>query len=573
MENYPMKEKGISLYYQIEKYIRTKIESGEWPEGAKLPTESDISHYFNVSRTTVRQAINGMVESGMLVRKQGSGTYVTQPPYARKRLSKQPSDLVCKYIYAPILQEDLDYSYQNLIALNIAHVLMLYKQTIISREDAKALLSFITPLSSKYPKAIGSNPLNEDFYLNFEQYVISNLGLELGGKMHIARSRNDLTPTIARMSIRDSLFVIYDRLLKLRSRLLDLAEENKGYILTGYTHMQPAQPITLDYYFLAISEALKRDFSRLLNAYHVLNRCPLGSCALAGTSYPIDRQYTSSLLGFDGVLTNSLDAVASRDYLLELSADFATLGSTISRFAQDLYVWSTAEFHLIDFSDSVSCCSSIMPQKKNPLSIEHIKSKTAHLGSAYIDILLCLKGTSFTHSRDLFECMPTFWDCCYQMQAVLELLIDALQDIVFHYDRMQQMADSNDSVLTDLADALVQKDGFSFRIAHNIVSTVVKRRKEADSKAKISLDLLNEVSMDFEGRSTSLTQEELSGLLTAEVSISRKISEGSPSRASCETMLLNLQTGLSEDETILQELINSVKESENLRMKEVDAIL
>ena len=183
----------------------------------------------------------------------------------------------------------------------------------------------------------------------------------------MARSRNDMIPTVVRMSVRDRLLVIYDRLLALIRRLLVLAEENQDRVITGYTHWQPSQPTTLGHYFLAIASALERDFERLLHAYKTLNRSPLGACAFAGTSHPIDREYTARLLGFDEVMENTLDAVASRDYLLEIAGHFATMGSTISRFVQDLYLWSTVEFGYVRFSDATSCCSSTVSKSSGLL--------------------------------------------------------------------------------------------------------------------------------------------------------------------------------------------------------------
>lgn len=572
MNSNSLNQKGISLYYQIETYIRTKIESGEWSPGEKLPTETELCQYFGVSRTTIRQAVNSMVGSGLLVRRQGSGTYVTQPAYARNRLSTQPSDSVCRYIYMPILQEDMARSYQNLLLTHISHILMLWEQSLISREDGKKLLDFILPLRDMHPQVIGSNPLNEDYCLNFEQYLISNLGIDLAGKIYIARSRNDMTPTVIRMSIRDSLLIIYDCLLSLVRRILTLAEENQEYIITGYTHSMPAQPITLDHYFLAIAEALTRDLDRLLFAYGTLNLSPLGACAMAGTSFPINREYTAQLLGFDGIVTNTLDAVATRDYLLELSADFSTLGSTLARFTQDLYLWSTAEFDYVSFSDSFSCCSSIMPQKKNPLSIEHIKSKSSHLTSAYLDIIMCLKGTGYEHCRDLFECMPPFWNAVEQLTGILELTLGTLRDITFHYERMEQMADTNDSTLTDIADFLVQKDHISFRSAHNVIASAV-REKGKSAVGHITLNQLNSISKEHLGHPTSLTEKEWVSLQSARSSIRHKKSEGSPAQNHCRKMLLSLRMAADRSSEQINKITNSLQLAEKFRNEQIAALV
>ena len=566
------KEKGVSLYYQVERYIRQKIESGEWPLGAKLPTEAELADFFNVSRTTIRQSVNGMVEAGLLVRRQGSGTYVVQSPYARSRLNAQPSSAVCSHVYSPILQDDMNYCYQNLLLVNLSHILMLHRQNMISREDACTLVDYIQPLFDKFPQTIGSNPLNEDYYLNFEQFLISNLGMDIGGEIHVARSRNDMVPTVLRMSVRDNLLVIYERILLLIRRLLELANENQDKIITGYTHWQPSQPITLGHYFMAIASALQRDFDRLLDAYKTLNRSPLGACALSGTSHPIDREYTARLLGFDCIMENSLDAVAARDYLLEIAADFATMGSTIARFVQDLHLWSTAEFGYVVFSDATSCCSSTMPQKRNPISAEHIKSKTAHLSSAYIDILMVLKGTVYSHCRDLFECMPPFWNGLEEMRKVLELLIDMLQDISFRYDRMEELANSNNCVFTDIADYITRSCAIPFRIAHNIVADAVKQREQGGGSS-VELESLNLAAKQVIGRELGISQQELDSLLKVSSSVQNKCSEGSPSPASCKKMMLALSKDADNSQQRLNQIRNAVAISERFRAEQISNLM
>ena len=570
-----MKQTGVSLYYQVAESIKAKIESGEWPRGSRLPSEPELTVLFAVSRSTIRQAISILVKEGLLVRKQGSGTYVTVPAYARERLACMPSATVCRYIYEPILADDVKYSFHNMIWLNIAHVLMMQQQNIVTPEDARQLLTVLTELSDASPSTVGTSPYCEDYYLNFEQYVISKLGMEVGGKLHTARSRNDLVPTLMRMNVRDALEELNSRILALRRVLLELAQDHLELILTGYTHMQPAQPITLGHYFLAIGEALGRDFTRLLGAYAALNRSPLGSCAFAGTAFPIDRDLTARLLGFDGLIENSLDAVASRDYLLELSADFSTLGSTLARFAEDLYLWSTDEFGYVEFADSVSCCSSIMPQKKNPLSMEHVKSKTAHLSSTYLDICMCLKGTPYGHCRDLFECMPPFWDAVWQLKAILELLNETLRTMTIHQDRMLSRAEENYSTLTDLVDALVQAEGVPFRIAHKIVGATVRRCLNQGLHPKdIRVELLNEVAAQ-QGVSHPfrIRQEELEHILTAEYSVSNKKSAGSPALDSCQRMLQAQTAALKVDEETVNARLEQLQAARELVRQELARLM
>lgn len=564
-------EKGITLYFQIEKLIREKIESGEWALGSKLPTEHELADLFGVSRTTIRHAVEGMIEAGMLIRRQGSGTYIAKSTFARNRLSTQPTDIVCKYIYTPFLLDDQKRSYKNLLLTVESHILMLHKQNLISLPDCQTLLNTIQPLFKQPPQIIGTNPLNEDCFLNFEQYMISALGVETGSQFLIARSRNDMTPTMFRLNVRDSLLKIYVKSLSLINQLLDLARQNQGQIITGYTHWQPAYPITLDYYFLSIVEALQRDFSRLLNAYSTLNLSPLGAYSFAGTSYAIDREFTAKILGFDGIILNALDAVSSRDFLLELTSCYSTMGSTLGRFAQDLYLWSTAEFGYVIFSDSTSCCSSSMPQKKNPLSIEHIKSRTSHLTAAYLDIVMCLKGTTYSHSRDLFECMPPFWNCTEQLISILDLFTDMLEEITFDYAKMKKSVHQHNLTSTELANYLAQAMDYPFRNAHGIVALAINQSSHEHSP--LTLKALNAASEQLCGHVTPITPDEFDALVHPDDLISRNISEGGTSANSCKKMLSIMCQTFDQQQQQYEQFIRSLNAATKLREDTIQSIL
>ena len=564
------KQTGIALYHQVETYIREKIDSGQWGDGYKLPTENELASFFDVSRTTIRQAVDSMVQAGQLIRRQGSGTYVSRHPYARKRLRQQLSDDVCRYIYAPFIELDIDHSYRSLLMVNICHALMLWRQKLITQDEASAIVSFLLPLLDKHPETIGTNPANEDYLLNFEQYLISNLGLELGGRLQLGRSRNDMTPTILRMSVRDNLLTIYKNMIDLISTILDLAEKNEGRVLPSYTHHQPSQPITLDHYLLGVAEALSRDLDRLLFSYKNLNLSPLGACAIAGTSHMIDRRYTARLLGFDDIVTNSLDAVSSRDFLLQTAADFVQAGSNISRFTEDLYLWATEEFGYVSFSDATSCCSTIMPQKRNPVSVEHIKSRSGHLTAAYLDMVMCLKGTVFSHSRDLFDCTRPYWQCIEDFRQILVLLIDVLHDITFNYERMKQRAEESHITLTDVADQLVRQDGLSFRQAHSILSSVAKDFDQ--SNGELTLDRLNEACREAIGRNSSLSEDDLIRLSSPENSVRQRVSEGSPSPESCKKMLLTLRSQTEQASSRVDQITVSLRIAEDYAKGQINEL-
>ena len=293
----------------------------------------------------------------------------------RERLKATPSPILDKYITRPGLEQDSKRNFKNMMNINLAHALMLNKQGIIPKEYTKKLLKGMLDLMDKGVGVLPMKTEYEDLFYNIEQYLIADLGMETAGKLHTARSRNDLGVTVIRMAVRDSILRIYPMIQELRRTILKLAKDQGDTILTGYTHMQPAQPITLGYYLSAVAEALERDFQRITQAYSRLNVCAMGACAFAGTGFDVDRTYVAELLGFDSPIENNMDSIAARDFLLELAADLAIMGSTINRFTHDLYYWGTNEFGYLEVDNSLAFSSSIMPQKKNPTTFEHVKAK------------------------------------------------------------------------------------------------------------------------------------------------------------------------------------------------------
>jgi len=493
----------------------------------------------------------------------------------RERLKAKPNEVVCKYLFEPAIMEDNKRSFTNMININLAHVLMLYKQDIIKKRDARILLEALLDLQKNGSNAIELNPLYEDYYFNIEQYLISKIRIEYAGKMHTARSRNDLNSTLSRMNVRDTVIGLYPRVLELRSILINLATTYKETVLTGYTHMQPAQPITLAHYFLAVAEAIERDYQRLKESYKRLNYSPLGSCAFAGTGFNIDRHYTAELLGFYGPIENSLDAVASRDYLLEISAHFATLGSTINRFASDLYIWTSDEFGYLEVDDSLAVCSSIMPQKKNPITLEHVKSKTSHLLSGFVSIFTCMKGIPYGHCRDLSgESIRLFWDVTTQMEAILELLNSTLKTIKINKKNMEIRVNINFSTITELADELVRKEGIPFRVAHQIVGNLVSECIDKGlSTQDITIEMLNNVANNCISRTFNWTQNDIGKVLNAFCSVNNKQSLGSPSPKESERMIQELKKGLNKDVKDYQNIIDELTQSSVKLKNEIDKVI
>ena len=260
----------------------------------------------------------------------------------RERIKESPCDELLNYVFRPTIAADMQISYQPTVDVNKAHVIMLAEEGIISKEAAKKILEINLAI-----EAMQENPVfeidtdKEDLYFNMEKYLIDQTDLDIGGQQHTARSRNDMQATIARINARMQYFKISKIFLELRQVILDVADKNLDAVMSGYTHLQPSEPTTFAAYLSAISSVLERDYQRFAHAYQSLNICPLGGCAVASTSFPIDRYSTAKMLGFDAPISSSIDCVASRDYALEMVNALAMMSNTLSRLAQDLYVWAT----------------------------------------------------------------------------------------------------------------------------------------------------------------------------------------------------------------------------------------
>jgi argininosuccinate lyase len=391
----------------------------------------------------------------------------------RTRLRQAPHPVVAKELIAAGIDAD-SASFGNVVRLNQVHAVLLDRAGIVSREQAQALLRVYDELARMGPGGLEFDLDLEDIHLNVETFVIGRLGRDVGGRMHTGRSRNDLNATMARLQARERIVAIVERAIALRQTLHQQAARHAASVMTGYTHSQPAQPITLGYYLGAVSDALGRDVRRVMRAYDTANFSPLGAGALAGSGYALDRHLASRLLGFAGLVENSLDAVASRDYLVELAAALAGLAVTISRLAQELYVWASDEYGFVEFGDDVCIVSSIMPQKKNPITLEHCKSKAGHVVGALVAALMATHAAPFTNNRDGNRELPAaVARSLAETDTILQLMTATLAGMTVHTGRMLDATRANFSTMTELADLLVREYGVPFRAAHELVASLV----------------------------------------------------------------------------------------------------
>lgn len=428
----------------------------------------------------------------------------------RGRIKKPIAPEVVKYINDPVAKSDYETSYFTYLTVNRAHVLMLEKQGIISHEVCKEILKATReieahPVAPDFTKDSGI----EDLYTTLERRLIKMVGLDIGGQQHTARSRNDLGATVLRMDTRNYYLKLCELFNTFRQTALNVARQNVDAVFSGYTHMQPSEPVTFGHWLSAVLTGLERDFHRFAACWDSLNICPLGGCSMGSTSFPIDRQMTSDLLGFNRPMPNSIDTTASRDFALEIVATLAMAANTLSRMAFDLYIWSTPQYGYIEVDDSVSVCSSIMPQKKNAFTLEHIKAKAGHMHGYTMAMYSCMKNILYSHSKDTsVEATKHLGLAMQEMEADFVLAELTLRTLTVKREAMLKDARRNFCTVTELANYLVRYDGISFRKAHETVATMVGNLCD---KGLTGLDIhkeaLNEVLEKEFGMQTKLTED------------------------------------------------------------------
>jgi argininosuccinate lyase len=447
-----------------------------------------------------------------------------------RRLTEATSPDVCEHLFLPRLQRDFAPGFRYLTDINQAHLLMLHRAGLLETQSAARIASALAQMEQEGPQSVTLDPAREDAYFNYEAHLMQLSGADVGGRLHMARSRNDILATQDRLRARDLASDLIDALCALRETALERAEAFADVVMPGYTHLQPAQPITYGFYLAAVSDAIARDAERIAHARPALELCPLGAGALAGTAFPIQREETARLLGFTGVVPNALDAVASRDYGLELLSGMAIAAVTWSRVAQDYFVWCTHEFGLIDFPDSVAGTSSIMPQKKNPVVLEHLKGKTGHLVGLLMAALTTVKGAHFTHTGDgNRESMRSLWECgdeCLRTLKLFELVVRTARPVE---STMLQHVREDFSAATDLADALVREVNVSFREAHHIVGAVVRHAMDSGIKAySITTEMLDQAAMEQIGRPLGLSEDTVRRCIDPQASVQARTVIGGP---------------------------------------------
>ena len=447
----------------------------------------------------------------------------------RSRLGNDLSDITLEYVSS--IKDDSEIALFDILGSQ-AHVLMLQEKKIISKNDAKKIL---VALESLKKEKLDSSSAAEDIHELIESLVIKKAGMASGGKMHTARSRNDQVTLDIRMKIRNDINILCNCLLDTIEALVSLAKNHQKTIMPLYTHLQQAQAGLFSHYLLAHADALFRDFDRLFEAYKHVNESPLGAGPVGGTSIPIDRHSTAEMLGFDGIVENSIDATSTRDFVAEYIATIAILMTNLSKIAEDFVLWSTSEFSFIELSDEFTSPSSVMPQKKNPDILELTRGKTAEIIGNLTAILSTIKGLSTGYGRDLQQIKSSIWSTSKTSISALLILKSMLLTLKVNDKQMKKATNSSYLIALDIAEKLVLKE-IPFRTTHKIAGSLVQQAH--NSKKPLNKLTSAEIKKSVEGTKVNpATVAEIIKTTTTVSSLQDRVSFGSSGYAEQKRMI------------------------------------
>jgi argininosuccinate lyase len=443
------------------------------------------------------------------------------------------------------------------VKINTAHVIMLTKQKIIKPDEGAILLqALITDLNIKLDAS------SEDVHMAVEEAVLGKIGAEIGGNLHIAKSRNDQVATAIRMALRQKLLDLMSSVAELQESLIQVSEKHLKTVILAYTHVQPAQPVTFAHYLLSRFDALSRDLQRLQSVYARVNLSPMGAGALATTSFPIDRKRVCELLGFGGLVENSIDAVGSRDFVLETNAVLTLIALNLSQIAEDLILWSSPDFGVIELPDDFTSTSSMMPQKKNPEVPEIVRARAAHVLGDFVASAAAMKNMPSTYNLDYQEVTPKLWSAMEAVKNSVTILAQLFPHLKVTSD-ISAKASANFVAATELANVLVRDYHVPFRSAHKIVGSLVKSLLAAkQTLADLTPELIRKTAKSVADINLSVKSESLV-LLSNPLKLveSHKVT-GGPAPSEVKRALLARKKGLISAKSCISKMQRSVDEAE-----------
>lgn len=457
------------------------------------------------------------------------------------RFTKEENQLVHNFNASISFDQKL---YRQDIEGSIAHVTMLARQEIISEEDREAITEGLQGILRDLESGtLTVTPEYEDIHSFVESQLTERIG-EAGKRLHTGRSRNDQVALDMKLYTRDEIDELDSLVRGLLKVLVDMMEKNLDTYMPGFTHLQKAQPITLAHHLGAYAEMFFRDLSRLYDIRERMNYCPLGAGALAGTTYPLDREYTASLLGFYGATLNSMDSVSDRDYLIELLSALSVISMHLSRFCEEIIIWNTNEYRFVELDDSYSTGSSIMPQKKNPDIAELIRGKTGRVYGALVSLLTTMKGLPLAYNKDMQEDKELTFDAIDTVKGSLALFTGMISSMSFRKDVMEQSAKNGFTNATDAADYLVNR-GVPFRDAHGIIGRLVLLCIERGCS-------LDELPLEEYRKVSSVFEEDVYSAISMENCVQRRVTAGAPGQDAMRRAIAVYRQRLAPQEDSLE---------------------
>ena len=486
-----------------------------------------------------------------------------------------PHPLYDKYVLKPFYEDAKAFLYEPMLAANTAHVVMLHRCGIITHENAAALLGALAQVEAMSVEQLTYRAGVEDLFFAMEGKLIELAGSAYGGNLQLARSRNDLGYALTRLALRPLILSVTADLLTLRESTLAFAREHLNTLMPGYTHTQPAQPTTMAHYAAGMLAVLERDTARLRFAYATNNQSPLGAAAMTGTGFAIDRQLVADLLGFDAVLLSTYDSIGASDNLTDVAGALTSLGVNLSRFTKDMLFWATQESGAIRIDDSFIQISSIMPQKRNPVVLEHLRARISRMMAQAQGINLQCHNIPFGDTQDIEdEIFPLLFGSLETAQEILQLyraLIDTLEVNVAH---LRQRAGAGFTSVTELADTLVRQCSLPFRQAHGLVSGLVHYARENNiAPEEATAAMLREVAAETLGIDVNLPEAQFKRALDPRAFVEARVLPGGAAPSATGAVLLAQGDAVGADLAWLKDRRAALSLAEQSLQKEVKALL
>ncbi|MHA1384069.1 MAG: argininosuccinate lyase [Candidatus Helarchaeota archaeon] len=491
------------------------------------------------------------------------------------RFSKGPDKLLEEYTAAEDIELDKKLIIYDILGTE-AHDIMLNKIGALKYEALKKILTELDNLKSLWEKGEFQLKIEqEDVHMNVEKFVSDKAGEDIGGMMHLARSRNDQILVDLRLYIRDEICEIIDDLLNVIGVFMDKAKITSKIVMPAYTHFQPAQPITFGFWCMAHADAFIRDLSRLEQVYQRINTNPLGTGAIAGVSWPIDRKLTTELLGFDSIQENALDVISSRgEFIAEVIAISSIIMTHLNKICTDLILWSSKEFDMIELDDAFTTGSSIMPQKKNADAAELVRAKNGKVNGYLMQVLGILHGLPSGYNRDFQETKGPIIYAIDTVKASIKIVAEMVKTLKINEERMQILAKSNFITATELIDLFMKKGDISFRTAHRVVGKLINKLiSEGIDYKSIEATKVNEILKDILNKNLNLTNEEIQDAIDPWKTVQKRKHIGGPAEEEVLRMLEDRKNIIENFSKKNLEKKEKIKNSYNELQKKVQMII